>query len=255
MKKFSKIYINLMRAYFKKHLSGKTFSSPLELEKYIQTQTKGTCHIIKAARNYLNYCEKMETLSEAIIQKYRKFLKITTSQPDVYVPSNEEVIETYQTLHNNSDLELVFLVLVTSGIRLVECLDFLQNYDPNKLKISQNHVSYAVSQLRHTKNINNIYLPLFVYSKLKQVSLAYDALRVQYNRTEAKISLKYLRKWHYNFMLYNGVPESVADFIQGRAGKGVSANHYLARSQQADYWYDKIANGFEKLFGSLKQVS
>ena len=34
--------------------------------------------------------------------------------------------------------------------------------------------------------------------------------------------------------------ESVADFIQGRTNRSVSANHYLAKNQQANFWYGKI---------------
>jgi hypothetical protein len=67
--------------------------------------------------------------------------------------------------------------------------------------------------------------------------------------------LKYLRKWHYNFMLYHHVPESVADFIQGRSSKSISANHYLAKAQQADFWYGKIAGALTKVFSDNKRIS
>lgn len=40
---------------------------------------------------------------------------------------------------------------------------------------------------------------------------------------------KYLRKWNYNFLILNGVTESVADFIQGRASITVGFMHYLAK--------------------------
>ena len=49
-------------------------------------------------------------------------------------------------------------------------------------------------------------------------------------------------------MLYNNVPESVADFIQGRASRSISSRHYLAKSQQAEFWYSKLIPVFEKLF-------
>jgi intergrase/recombinase len=39
----------------------------------------------------------------------------------------------------------------------------------------------------------------------------------------------------------NNVPESVADFIEGRAPESVGSMHYLSRVKQADYWYDKIS--------------
>lgn len=41
-------------------------------------------------------------------------------------------------------------------------------------------------------------------------------------------------------MILNDVPESVADFIQGRASISVSSMHYLAKVKQADEWYARI---------------
>ena len=131
-------------------------------------------------------------------------------------------------------------------------MDFLKNYDINRFKVHSNYISYSVGELRRTKKINNIYLPKFIYDKLKIITNTYHALRQRYKEHEPTFSLKYLRKWNYNFLLYNNVPESVADFIQGRSSKSVSANHYLAKSQQADFWYGKIANKFERLLTTKK---
>ncbi len=38
----------------------------------------------------------------------------------------------------------------------------------------------------------------------------------------------------------NNVPESVADFIEGRAPESVGSMHYLAKVKQADYWCGTI---------------
>lgn len=145
-------------------------------------------------------------------------------------------------------MRIVFLVLATSGIRYIECLDFLKNYDITKFKIEKNYVSYNVSELRHTKTINNIYLPLFVYNELKRVNNSYNALRERLKEKECTFTFKYLRKWNYNFLLYNNIPESVADFIQGRSSKTISATHYLAKSQQASFWYEKVSDIMKELF-------
>ncbi|RZN34576.1 MAG: hypothetical protein EFT35_09215 [Methanophagales archaeon ANME-1-THS] len=53
---------------------------------------------------------------------------------------------------------------------------------------------------------------------------------------------KYIRTWHYNFLIANGVPESIGDYIQGRAPSTVGSMHYLAKTQQADLWYAKVVN-------------
>jgi len=66
-------------------------------------------------------------------------------------------------------------------------------------------------------------------------------LRVKYLKKTTNFNLKYLIKWRYNLIIYQGVLESVADFIQGRSNKSVSANHYLARSQRANYLYERFS--------------
>ena len=239
-------------AYYKKHLYTLTFNSPIELYNYIQSKPKGIKNINNTARVYLNYAEKFDNLLSEVALKYRSMLKVKTENIDYYVPTDDKVIDSYNKIKNNKLLEIVFLVLATSGIRYIEALKFLENYDINKFTKYSNYVAYNVSDLRHTKNINNIYLPLFVYKKLYQVTKSYHTIRMNYNRTSGLFALKYLRKWQYNFLIYNNVPESVADFIQGRASKGVSANHYLAKSQQAGFWYSKVVSNLENVFSNIK---
>ena len=38
----------------------------------------------------------------------------------------------------------------------------------------------------------------------------------------------------------HGIPESVSDFIQGRASVTVGSAHYLAKTNQADIGYSKV---------------
>jgi intergrase/recombinase len=54
------------------------------------------------------------------------------------------------------------------------------------------------------------------------------------------VSASTLRKWNLNFMIERGIPESVSDFIQGRASVTVGSAHYLAKTNQADLWYSEI---------------
>ncbi|KHO46082.1 MAG: hypothetical protein QS98_C0005G0029 [archaeon GW2011_AR3] len=204
------------------------------------------------ARVYLRFLEQYDMLQNAIVLKYFKVLKNKESKKDFFVPIDEEVIKTFNKIKSHSALRLIYLILATSGVRYVECLSFLKDYDKDKFTVHSNYVSYNVSELRHTKNINNIYLPLFVYNQLKPVTNSYHCLRQKYHLRKCSFSLKYLRKWQYNFLIYNSVPESVADFIQGRANRSISANHYLARSQQADFWYAKVCDKLEYLFSVMQ---
>ena len=45
-----------------------------------------------------------------------------------------------------------------------------------------------------------------------------------------------MRKWAYNKMIELGIPESVADFIHGRASRSVGAQHYLDKAKQAEQY-------------------
>ena len=244
-KGFSKKHTTQLKSYFCKHLENKTFNSPLELKKYIFEKTIAIERITKTSRSYLNYCEDSEIYEIDLLEKYRKILKFKRNRGDYHVPMDEDVKKNYQIMKRNKTLELIYLILATSGIRYIECFNFLKTYQKEKFKIYDNYVVYSINIMRGAKNINSIYLPKFVYEKLFHIDYTYDGLRRHYNNQKPIFSMKYLRKWQYNFLLFNGVPESVSDFIQGRASKSISSNHYLAKSQQADFWYEKVVEKFE----------
>jgi len=243
-----------LKSYYLRHFNNKSFKNPVEIFHYIQNKHKDINNITKCIRVYLNFCEFFNKFSFEVITKYRAVLKFKKSHKDYYVPSNEDVTKGHISVKKKSSLELLYLVLATSGIRYNEAITFLKTYDNTRFIVNSNYVSYNVSDLRHTKNINNIYLPLFVYKKLKPLKNTKNALRQRFKEYKVGFSFKYLRKWQYNFLIYNNVPESVADFIQGRASKGVSANHYLAKSQQAGFWYSKIIFKLESVFSNIKHT-
>lgn len=84
----------------------------------------------------------------------------------------------------------------------------------------------------------------------RQIVLGLSALKVYFGKRG--LPPKYLRKWHYNFLIENSVPESVCDFVQGRSlGKSVGGMHYLAKTKQADRFYSRVAEMFPALGGKV----
>ncbi len=247
---FSKNHVTHLKSYYRKHFQGKVFKGPFSLQKYIFSQETGHKGQILATRAYLRFCEENSKEDPVLIEKFRKILKLKATRNDYYVPSNEDVITAYKILKKDKTLQLLFLVLATAGIRIVEAIDFLRNYDEKKFVLHETYVTYSVSDTRHTKNINNIYLPRFVYEHIFHIKKTYDPVRGSVKEKGLPFSLKYLRKWQYNFMIYNQVPESVADFVQGRVSSSIGANHYMAKSQQAEFWFAKIVEEFEKIIYS-----
>ncbi len=52
---------------------------------------------------------------------------------------------------------------------------------------------------------------------------------------------KYLGKFAFDKMIELGVPESVADFIEGRTPKTIGAKHYMILLRQAKQYYTRYA--------------
>ncbi len=86
------------------------------------------------------------------------------------------------------------------------------------------------------------YFPLRFIDELEPIDLNPGTAKegIRYGRVSAST----IRKWNYNFMIENGVPESVADFVQGRASVTIGSAHYLYKTRQADTFYSKIVDKF-----------
>ena len=58
---------------------------------------------------------------------------------------------------------------------------------------------------------------------------------------------EYLRKFAFDKMIQLGVPESVADFIEGRTPKTIGAKHYMILLRQAKQYYPKYVEYINQL--------
>jgi intergrase/recombinase len=61
------------------------------------------------------------------------------------------------------------------------------------------------------------------------------------------IGPKYLRKFSFDKTIELEVPESIADFIQGRVARIVGAKHYMALARQASKFYPRYLEYIENL--------
>lgn len=247
-KGFSEDHIEHMTGYFNGRLYGLTFNNPYDLHGYVFMNLKGQGNIIKTARNYLNYLEQTEKVSEDYLKRYRKVLKIKKNRPIVYCPLTSEVMKNYNIVKDHPALKAVYLVLACSGVRYTEALRFLKDFDPAKFRQQGDYISYPIVEARGHKTVNNIYLPLFVLKELVYVSNTYDSLRGRAHKKGCTFSLKYLRKWFYNFAREKGVPRDVVNWMQGRNATEIDSMHYCDNEAMANAAYAKLAPEFEALF-------
>ena len=70
---------------------------------------------------------------------------------------------------------------------------------------------------------------------------------VSHQVSKSGLAPKYLRKWFYNFLIYNNVPEGVADFIEGRSSSSVDSMHDLSKAKRADYRYEQVVDNLTNI--------
>ncbi len=233
-KGFSQGYKNDILRYLKP-IENKEIQGITELREIVSGSSSSM--VLTVFRAYINFLLDTETITEEDAIYFRKALPSRKTNPDGYVPTDSDIKKAYENIKSEKD-RLVFQILALSGIRVTELVKMLRDYEPSKL-ITDNGISkYPLNYIRGNKRSQYVYMPRDLSMKLHRCYVHKDT--VSYNLRKYGIAPKYLRKWFYNFLIMNNVPESVADFIEGRAPESVGSMHYLAKVKQADYWYSQV---------------
>jgi len=215
-----------------------------ELSEYLLkniSKIKETRYTVILVSLLLKYLQEKHNVLETNLEVIKKQLiyskKVT---PDNFVPTVQEILHTLSRLSPNN--RLVYLVYVVSGIRKVEGKYLLDNLTSLKCQQLDGFVKVTMNYLRHNKNSYFCYLPSSIFGQLvnnKQLSIG--SLEAELKRKKL-ISIKYCRKWFYTKCIELGVPESIADYYQGRSANSVGSNHYLSRQLLADQNYRLIVS-------------
>jgi len=219
---------------------------PDELEELI-LNVRGD-KFAKGLRNFFNFLEEekgITAINGVSLDKWRDKTFIRKYKAREEFISDEELREAYYSYIrkiNDEEIELIFLALVFSGLRLKHIVEALQNFDDkNIVEVNEKVNRYPVGFVsKGKKKAFWLYYPSWL--ELKRINKGYGFFKD--NLAYKRVSANTIRKWNYNFLILNGVPESVADFIQGRASVTVGSAHYLAKTKQADEWYSRIVDKF-----------
>ena len=240
----SKSYMKDLLGTFDKEIRFLDLSDIDSLRKYLES-LKSKTMAVNSLRAVCNYLEYKGTPKEEF-SRIRSFLKSEKSHPDNFVPSDEQVIEALKNI-TEKRFRMMFLILAYSGIRGTELIKLVKEFDRDKLIVNGKMAKYQLFYSRGQKNNYYVYMPRYLGEQLHKFYIHPSTITHQISKTG--LAPKYLRKWLYNFLIYNNVPEGVADFIEGRSANTVGSMHYLARAKQADHWYSLVV---EKLQETLE---
>ncbi len=209
---------------------------------------KGWNNWAKGLRNYMQYLFLNKRIDEStyfeIIDAFAEIKSTGTRDIDL---KNEEIAEAYEYIAKNGnryDLVL-FKLLVYSGLRLAHVLRALHAWNPNNIRV---YGEVAVYNMELAEGNKKAFIMLFPAKMLNEIerfpqTYTYDVARkhINYKRVTAIA----IRHWHYNFLILdNGVPEGVANFIQGRSPENVGSANYLAKVRGAIEHYSRILSKF-----------
>ena len=190
-------------------------------------------------RSYLNYLVEKSILTEERAKELKKGIPLRQSNADNYVPNDDEVVNALKKI-DDERFKTIFQLLACSGARITELVKMIREYKPSNLIVNEKFAKYQVHYNRGKKKSFYIYIPKELVSKLHKYYVHVNTITHQISKSG--LNPKYLRKWFYNFLIYHNVPESIADFIEGRAPETVGAMHYLGKAKQADHWYEQVAD-------------
>ncbi len=217
----------------------------------LKTASESTC------KQYLTYIQKPynenNKWSKLAWKKFAKFLgnedlwsmiKLESSNPDTYVPSESEVYETI--VKAEEPYKQVYIVLLQSGLRLNEAIYLLNNVDKLKYVKMNGFVRFNLSMFRGSKTA----LWGYLISKPPKVLITAKDISY-YSRVNGLLAPKYFRKFVATKMLMLDIPSQAVDFIQGRVARNILERHYLDRLVLADKHYPKYAEWVKSFLDKL----
>jgi len=235
-------------SYLERFVGDRVICSPLDVMEIFRNLSPGQIHHLdRALRALLNFCLSLGYPEEWIIRLKRAIPK-DPEFIDLRIPEENEVLESLRKINSlNSKYRVVWLLCLESGLRLIEVVNLVNQFDPSRVARLNGFCRAPIASFRGSKSA---YYAYFTEETLKQIlesrNLTYDSADV-YFRKRKILRPKYLRKFAFHKMVELGVPESVADFIQGRTPRTVGARHYMNLVKQADQHYPKYVEYIKKL--------
>ena len=137
-------------------------------------------------------------------------------------------------------------MLLDSGLRLVEAVELINNFQ--EVEVVNGFYRCELAMFRGEKQAYYGHFSEHTLQLIKQVEEKLnDIVASRYYQKMHYVMAKYLRKYAFDKMIYLEIPESIADFIEGRVPQRIGAKHYLALARQSAKFYPRCNAYVEKL--------
>jgi intergrase/recombinase len=239
-----------MLSYLDKNV--KTIRGPMDVLTVFSKLTAGQQHnLSRGMRNLFNFLEA-QGFSKDYLDTLRKNIPKDEIGFDVEVPLPEQIAHSLQAMAKGQmRYRAVYELTVDSGLRLIEACRLLSDFSAGNV---EKHEGFYVAPLGYFRRSKLAYFGFFTqytFNLLEQVKGNVDwELATNYVRKREDVAaFKYLRKFANDTMTNEelNIPESTADFIQGRTPKSIAAKHYMQLKRKAIEFYPKYAKFMTEL--------
>jgi len=229
-----------MLHYLDKHLT--VIREPMDVVRLFAGVKAGRRHLWLALRNLFNYL-RIAGFDVAYVDRMRSALPKVGCGVDLKVPGEEEILDSLRRLKDiPAKYAVLYDLLLDSGLRLIEGVKLIHEFSGDAEGVN----GFYRCELGMFRESKQAYYGHFtehthgLLHKAKGEDLTARKASHYFNKY-GFVASKYVRKFAFDKMIELEIPESVADFIQGRVPKKIGAKHYMALRKQAGKFYPRYA--------------
>jgi intergrase/recombinase len=203
----------------------------------------------RAIRAWFTYMQIVGVTSKSHLDSLRAAIPQDRTGIDLNIPEEAKVASDLKLLICTPlSFQAVYNLLLDSGLRLVEAMQLVNNYtEPESIN---GFYRNSIGMFRGGKQAYYGYYSAYTYNLIRSLKGQFSQIAVEkYAQNHDYTRAKYLRKFAFDKMIELEIPESVADFIEGRVPKRIGARHYMILRRQADNFYGRYAAYLAKLRG------
>jgi intergrase/recombinase len=239
--------------------------APMDVMRIFSPLTAGQRHHLNRAMRAWFKCleiNKPNGQFKEFLDGLRKAIPKDEVGIDIKVPEEEQIILDLKRLASDPlKYQVAYNLLLDSGLRLVEVVKLLNNFP--EAEHLEGFYRCPVGLFRGSKQAYYCYLTEYTFQQIMRLKNDGDPAslerRLKDDFTKDSIDMwhkkhnytrpKYLRKFANDTMTSEklNIPESVADFIQGRVPKSIGAKHYMQLKRKADQYYPRYAQYITEL--------
>jgi len=236
-KKLNEYYAKGMVSSLDRHIGDKQIREAMDIVNIFADVGGGRHELIPALHALLNFA-KLKGFDRASIETLKEAIPKREIGVDLKIPSEEDMVRSLRIVEKVDLLRhrVAFNLALDSGLRLTETVKLIDGFKADAVEKAEGfYVAYYGFFTEYTMRL------LTQLSEEEKKRLTDKNAGKYVQKLPGVVRCKYLRKFAFDKMIELGVPESVADFIEGRMPKTIGAKHYMILLRQAKQYYPKYA--------------